>query len=58
MLQYQAIKSDRNKRNYADAYYALGNVYSSIGNYKKAVMHYKEAIRMQPEFAEAHNSLE
>ena len=29
----------RNKRNFADAHYALGNVYSSVGNCKKAVTH-------------------
>ena len=49
----------RNKRNFADAHYELGNVYSSVGNYKKAVTHYKEAIRIQPDFAAltAHNNL-
>ena len=43
--------------NKAEFYYSRGSAYSSVGSHKNAVKDYSEAIRLDPEWAEAYESM-
>jgi len=45
------------KRDYAEAYYHLGDAFCELGEVKKAIDAYKQAIHYQPDFALAYNGL-
>ena len=41
----------------AEAHYNLGSVLSVQGKVPEAIAHYEQALRLNPDYAEAHNNL-